>query len=100
MGGIPEEFRCFFWDTDIEKIDLIVNKFYIIEKLINEGNEKTLAWLFNTYSREEIKEVICNSRRLTLKAAYCWQNYFGLEKREMRCFGKRWTKEESRFLKR
>ena len=100
MVRIPSDFQCFFWDTKIEEIDLYKNKLFIIERLLNEGNEKTLAWLFNTYSREEIKEVVCKSRRLTIKTAYCWQNYFGLEKRDMNCFGKHWTKEESPFLRR
>lgn len=100
MHKLPENFQVFFWDTNINRINPETHKFYIIERLLNEGNEKTLAWLFTTYDLEEIKAVVCKSRRLTLKTAYCWKNYFGLEKRSMRCFGKSWTKEETRFLKR
>lgn len=101
MANLPAEFRLFFWDiNDISKINTKKDKFFIIERLLNEGNEKTLKWLLNTYTGEEIKNVVINSRRLTLKTAYCWQNYFGLKKEEMRCFGKPLIKEELMFLKR
>ncbi len=98
---LPEEFRPFFWDiSDMSVIDIKDDKFFIIERLLNEGNEKSLQWLFQNYSHDEIKEIVYNSRRLTLKTAYCWQNYFDLKREEMRCFGAPLTNEESAFLKR
>ena len=101
MPDLPAEFRMFFWDiNDITLINTEDDKFFIIERLLNEGNEKSLQWLMNRYTKEEIKDVVINSRRLTLKTAYCWQNYFDLKKEDMECFGKSLTKEESMFLKR
>jgi hypothetical protein len=81
-----EYFKKYFWDVDIEKLDIDNHKFYIIERLLNFGNEKTLIWLFRNYTKEEIKEVVKKSRSLTIKTARCWQNYFNLKEEEMRCF--------------
>ena len=101
QNTIPVNFRFFFWEiNDISLIDIEKDSFYIIERLLNEGDEKTLQWLFTTYGEEKIKEVVKESRRLTEKTAYCWKNYFKLKSEDMRCFGRYLNCEESKFLKR
>lgn len=85
---IPNEFKCFFWDVDIKNLNIIDNQIFIIERLLNEGDHRTLEWLFHTFSLEQIKNAVTMSRGLTMKTALCWQNYFKLKEEEMRCF---WT---------
>ncbi|MEW6624767.1 MAG: hypothetical protein AB1420_16855 [Bacillota bacterium] len=84
----PGWLKPFFWDVDIKELNLLKHQIFIIERLLNEGDHKALCWLFKTYTTEAIREVVLKSRKLTLKTARCWQNYYGLKEEEMRCFGR------------
>ncbi len=92
---VPKWLKPFFWDVEIGELDTEQHKVFIIERLLNEGNQKTLEWLFKTYSEDDIKEVVMKSKKLTLKTARCWQNYFDLGEEEMRCFGRYWTSPDN-----
>lgn len=85
--SFPKWLKKFFWDVNLEELDLHDHRIFIIERLLNEGDHLALKWLFDTYSKDTIREAIKTSRGLTLKTARCWQNYFGLREDEMRCFG-------------
>ncbi len=85
---LPAWLKPFFWDVDVENLDLKQHHVFIIERLLNEGDHKALSWLFKTYLNEEIKKAVSTSKKLTLKSARCWQNYYGLSEEEMRCFGR------------
>lgn len=64
--------RGLFWDTEPGRLDLHKNRDYIIERVLDLGNEKAVNWLFSTYSRAEIKEVLASSRRISRKSARYW----------------------------
>lgn len=94
---IPGWLDPYFWDINIWNLDLEDNRIFIIERLLNEGDQAALRWLFSIYSEKEIKEAVLAVRGLSLKTARCWQNYFNLREEEMRCFGKRSTGPERIF---
>ncbi len=48
------------WSYDVDKLDLQQNKKRIITNVLNLGTVKATNWLFKTYSKQEIKEVIIN----------------------------------------
>ena len=96
-GTIPSWMKHYFWDTDINTLDLDKNRVFIIERLLNVGNEKTLSWVFENYSINSVRDAVQTSRGLSLKTARCWQNYFNLKEEEMRCFGIFSTGINSRF---
>ncbi|WP_241243549.1 DUF6922 domain-containing protein [Caldicellulosiruptor changbaiensis] len=83
---IPEKFKKFFWDIEFEDLDIQRHKAFIITRLLNFGDQDCIKWLFSTYSKEEIKDVVKNSRSLLKKPARFWQLYFNLKEDEMRCF--------------
>ncbi len=84
---VPEAFEAFFWDVLLEDVDLVHHRRFIIERLLNEGNQHTLRWLFEVYTEDEIKDAVCKSRGLNHKTARFWQYYFHLKEEELRCFG-------------
>lgn len=84
--SVPEWMEIFFWDTDIDQLDVDKNSAYIITRLLNLGNQHTLRWLFDTYSQDEILYVVKHSRNLLLKSAMFWKYYFNLQESEMKCF--------------
>lgn len=94
---VPAEFEPFFWDVHLKEIDLEKNKRFVIERLLNEGDQHTLKWLFITYSIEEIRTTVCQSRALTLKTRIYWKEFFQLKEEEMRCFSRSLMTPENPF---
>ena len=83
---IPEALFMLFWDVDPAALDPEFHKEFIIERVLNMGDEESLKWLWQEYGAQVIYDTVINSRRLTLKTARCWQNYFNLQEEQMRCF--------------
>jgi len=92
--SVPEEFFHLFWDVDLSKLDLDQHKSFIIERVLNMGDQQALAWLRRSFSEEMIFRVVRESRRLTRKTALCWKNIYDLNEDEMRCFGTYSTRQD------
>jgi hypothetical protein len=69
---VEREIREFFWDTDLAALDIRHHKTYIIERLLELGDERAVRWLFAAYSRPEIAEVVRKSRSLSKKSRSFW----------------------------
>jgi hypothetical protein len=61
-----------FWDTDPSRLDLQQNKEYIIERVLELGDENAVSWLVSCYHRNDIKKVLAASRRISRKSANYW----------------------------
>ena len=67
------EFRqSLFWDTDPKKIDPKKNAQYIIERVLELGNDKEVKWLWKFYDRNLLKKVVTESRSLHPRAKNLW----------------------------
>lgn len=94
-GDIPEEVTVLFWDIDLATLDLENHNNFVIERVLNMGDEVALKWLWQRYGPTTICNTIIRSHKLTLKTARCWQNYFNLEEEQMRCFSIFWASLDS-----
>ncbi len=86
------KFKAIFWDTEIEKIDLEVNKSKIIERIINFGDEHAYKWLWNVYSEETIRSEVKSNKNIDKKAAHMLANVLGIPKEEIICLKNAWIK--------
>lgn len=59
---VPKFIRPFLWSYDTTAIDLKRDKERIITNVLNLGTEKAVKWLFTTYSKEEIAEIVANPK--------------------------------------
>jgi hypothetical protein len=64
--------RAFFWDIDPARLDLQENKGYIIERILELGDDKAVRWLFENYSRNDIRKVLAASQRISRKSSQYW----------------------------
>lgn len=48
--------NALFWDTDFTKIDLIKNKRFIIQRILERGNENEIKELIKLYGKTIIKQ--------------------------------------------
>ncbi len=54
--------QSLFWDTDPKKIDAEKNARYVIERVLDFGNDDEVRWLFGHYRRALLREVLHASR--------------------------------------
>jgi len=70
---IPEELHKYFWDVSPEELDPARHKRYVIERLLELGDENAVRWLFGQFSRDEIREVLSRSRQISAKSRSYWE---------------------------
>lgn len=80
---MPEEFKCYFWDTEFDKLDIKKNMKYIISILLTEGDMNAFNWVREHYTRDEIIETAKTSRRFNPLTANFLKYFYGLKEEEM-----------------
>lgn len=61
-----------FWDTKKEELLLEKDSFYIIKRVISQGDRKDRDLLFQIYSTQQIREVISKTRELSDQLKEIW----------------------------
>ncbi len=64
--------QSLFWDTDPKKLDLQKNAKYIIERIMDLGNEKEAKWMRQYYPKSLLAEVVKKSRVLGSSSKTLW----------------------------
>ena len=64
--------QSLFWDTNSKFIDARKHAVYIIERVLEFGNDKEVSWVWNFYRPALIKKVINNSRSISPKTKNLW----------------------------
>ena len=72
-----------FWDTPLEKIDIIKHKNYIIERVLMRGLLKDFYFLLQLYTTEEITIAVKKSNVLDKKTINFCSHYFGIPLNEL-----------------
>jgi len=69
---IPLHLRPLFWDIQTKEFDPVAFPQYTIGRVLEFGDQDAVAWLRETFSEGEIREVIRKERRLTRRSATFW----------------------------
>jgi len=69
---IPLERKSLFWDTDATKLDITKHAKYIIERIFDFGRDADVRWLWATYDKSMLKEVVNNSRSIKSSTKNLW----------------------------
>ena len=65
--------QTLFWDVDPNKINVKKNAKYIIERILDFGNDKEVKWLYSFYGKALLKNVVTKSRSLRPKTKNLWK---------------------------
>lgn len=77
-----------FWDVPANSIDYEKHKFFVIERILQNGGIEGIQWIFNNYGWLSIKQVVMNSRFLSKRTAHFWAVYFSIPISKIRCLSK------------
>lgn len=65
--------QSLFWDTDPKKINLKKHAKYVIERILDFGNDNEVRWMNKRYRKSTIKNTVSNSRCLRPETKSLWQ---------------------------
>lgn len=83
---LPPFLKRFFWEVDFENIELPRHQTYVIERLLEYGNDDAIRWVKKTFPPETIARVVRKSRAISRRTANLWALVFGIPREEIRCF--------------
>lgn len=87
MKKIPVFLKCYFWDIDFKKMDRIKYKTFILRRILEYGDEKSVRWMFKHFNRDEIAKVLAFSR-IDPRSANFWSVVLGIKKDKILCLQK------------
>jgi hypothetical protein len=71
---IPDYILKYFWGDNLNELDLQKNKIYIVQTLLEKGDQKAINWLFSNLDSIEVKKTL-SSLRLSKKSEHFWNFY-------------------------
>lgn len=74
-----------FWDTDVQSIDPILHREFVIERLLQYGGMEGIRWILENWGADAIKNVVKKSRNISRMTATFWAVYFDLTLKSIRC---------------
>jgi len=87
-----------FWDCDINSIEPIKNKKFIIERILSRGDVDDFNWALQFYGADTIQKIVLNNKTLDLKSQNLWCRYFNINNNL--CTRKQSMRKQSPFLTR
>lgn len=79
-------FKEFFWDLDIENLDFQMHKSQIIPRVFMKGKIDDILQALRFYDKNEVKNLLLNTRYLDKKTLALAAVYFSTDKEEFRCY--------------
>lgn len=92
MAKLPSFLKKYFWDVDFKKLDSQKNSEYIIVRLLEFGDERTIHWLLKTFSKKIIKQVVMTCRGISPKTATFWGRVLGISEKDILCLQTQYLK--------
>ncbi|PKP54927.1 hypothetical protein CVT91_17480 [Candidatus Atribacteria bacterium HGW-Atribacteria-1] len=94
MKTLPQFLKKYFWDVDFNKLDKEIFASFIIERILEEGDEKAARWMRDNFDLAQIKNVLYNSKNLSPKSANYWQLIFNLKRDKILCLRKSFQQKQ------
>ena len=85
MVTLPHQLEKYFWDTDPKTLNPGTHQGYIIGRLLHLGDDLAWKWLTQSYSTEQLINVIKTNREMSAKDAHFFSVYYHLPLESLRC---------------
>lgn len=86
---LPHFLRPIFWDTDFDRLEVSGHERYIIERVLEYGDDQAIRWLWRTFGPHAIANVVRQSRAISPNTANLWALMLDIPAEEVQCFSKR-----------
>lgn len=72
--SIPSFLKQYFWGDDLSQLNINDNQKYIIQTILENGDNKAIRWLFSVVNKQVILTFL-STLKLSKKSANFWQIY-------------------------
>ena len=94
MKPLPKFLKRYFWDVNFTELNKKTHPRFVIERILEYGDEKAIKWMKKNFKLNTIRNVLYNSRNLSLKSANFWQFVFNLNRNKILCFKKSFQEKQ------
>ncbi len=92
-ASLPRSLHRYFWDIDVRKLNPQSRPQYVIQRLLEIGDDEAVRWVRKNYSEEQIRETIRERRGFSPKTAQFWASFLKIPQEEIRCLQKPYLKQ-------
>ena len=71
---LPTQVTAYFWGDNLEQLNWSDHRKYIIQTLLEKGDQTALKWLFKQVKKSELKQLL-TTLKLNPKSSNYWQIY-------------------------
>ncbi len=100
MSKIPSYLKKYFWDVDFKGLDKKQDSRFIIERILEHGDQKAVKWMQKNYDQQQIKGILKKTRVLSQKSANFWALVYNLNKDQVLCLKTSFLKKHRAIWKR
>ncbi len=83
---LPGFLKPYFWEVNFADLRLPDRQTFIIERVLEYGDDQAISWLRATFPPETIADVVRHSRRISRNTANLWALVLDIPKEDIRCF--------------
>jgi len=80
---MPTHIRKYFWDADVNGLEINKYSEYIIARILEHGDIKATQWMFKNFHPTLIKRVFLKRRGFSPKTTNFWRLFFNISKKEL-----------------
>lgn len=85
---LPRFLKPYFWETDLARVHPQRHAFYLIERVIEYGDDRAIHWLKTNFTPAQIARVVRTSRAISPNTANLWALILGIPRSKVKCFSK------------
>lgn len=82
---VPKQFWPYFWDVDVKKLDPSQKPYFVIQRLLDKGNDKCVRWVRHEFPEDIIKETFTRLYDFSPWIGNFWQLFLKIPKTKMLC---------------
>lgn len=90
---IPSYVKKYFWDVDTNKLNPNKHPYFVIERILEYGDEKALNWLLKYFKKSQLKQALLKRKNISPRSANYWALIFGIPKNKILCLKKQSQKQ-------
>lgn len=85
---LPAFLIKYFWDVDFSNLNAKEYPTFIIERILEHGDEKAVKWALNNFSDFQVKRVLLSRKSFSKKSANYWSLILGIPKNKILCLSR------------
>ncbi|MBC7251249.1 MAG: hypothetical protein H5T62_13295 [Anaerolineae bacterium] len=85
---LPEFLRPLFWEVDFDRLRIQGHERYIIERVLEYGDDQAIRWLYHAFGPQSIADVVRRSRKISRNTGTLWALILDIPRDQMQCLSK------------